>query len=246
MSSTEIRIAMWSGPRNISTALMRSWDARGDTAVCDEPLYACYLAATGADHPGRERIIEDGETDWARVVAMLTGKIPGGRPIFYQKHMAHHLLPEFGRTWLAALRHALLVRDPREMLASLARVTPHPRLDDTGLPQQCLLYDEVAQREGRAPPVLDAADVLRDPAGQLAALCAALGVPFRRSMLSWRAGPRPTDGVWAEHWYGEVERSTAFRPHGPKNIELPDRLAPLLDECRPYYERLHARRLVTS
>ncbi len=234
---------MWSGPRNISTALMRAWEARGDTAVCDEPFYAFYLAASGAAHPGRERVLERGETDWGRVVAALTGEIPEGKPIYYQKHMAHHLLPEIGRGFLASLRHAILIRDPEEMLASLARVTPHPKLEDTGLPQQCEIFDEVRRQHGREPPVLDAADVLKDPARRLAALCEALGVAYDASMLSWLPGRRPTDGVWAEHWYGEVERSTGFRPYRPRRVELPAHLAPLLEECRPFYSRLHARRL---
>ena len=169
---------MWSGPRNISTTLLRAWGARPDTFVCDEPLYAHYLLRTGAPHPGRERVIASHETDWRRVVDWLTGPVPGGKTVFYQKHMAKHLLPEVGRDWLDSLSHAFLIREPAEMLASFARVVPDPSLEDTGLPLQCELFEQVADRTGRAPPVIDSRDVLDDPAGVLARLCEALGVPY--------------------------------------------------------------------
>ena len=204
------RIAMWSGPRNLSTALMRAWGSRADTAVVDEPLYAAYLAATGADHPVRDAVIASQPTDWRRVADALTGPVTGGRAISYQKHMAHHLLPGVGRAWLRSLRHAFLIREPAGMLASLARVTPEAAPADTGLPQQAELFEQTADRLGHAPPVVDASDVLCDPAGTLAALCAALGVPYDPAMLAWAPGPRPEDGVWAPHWYAAVRASTGF------------------------------------
>jgi hypothetical protein len=239
-----IRIAIWSGPRNISTALLRSWGSRPDTFVCDEPLYAHYLKATGIDHPGRDEVLARHETDWRAVVAWLTGPVPEGRSIFYQKQMAHHLLPEIDRGWIGGLRNAFLIRDPSEMLASLARVLPEPRLEDTGLPQQCELFEAIGRAGGEAPPVIDARDVLVDPEGMLRSLCAALGVPFLSAMLSWEAGPRPTDGVWAGHWYGNVISSTRFQPYRPPAEPLPARLGALLDSCLPFYERLYNRRLI--
>lgn len=239
-----VRIAMWSGPRNISTALMRAWESRPDTIVCDEPLYAYYLAMTGKAHPGREAILRAHETDPERVTAWLTGEIPGGRRIFYQKHMAHHLLPGLDREWLGLLRHAFLIREPGEMLGSLIRVTPTPSLEDTGLPQQREIYEFALSRDGMPPPVIDARDVLENPRELLSALCNALGVPFLECMLAWEPGPRPTDGVWAEHWYASVEASTGFLPYRPKRATLPGRLDGLLEECREIYDRLHAHRLV--
>ncbi len=136
MSNAIRRIAMWSGPRNISTALMRSWGNRPDTVVWDEPLYAHYLLATGADHPGAEEVIRCHESDWRKVVARLVGDVPEGKSIFYQKHMSHHLLPEIDRGWLDRVTNVFLLRPPRHMLTSLVRILPHPSLLDTGLPQQ--------------------------------------------------------------------------------------------------------------
>ncbi|MEE8594971.1 MAG: HAD family hydrolase [Gemmatimonadota bacterium] len=241
--SDAVRIAMWSGPRNISTALMRSWGSRPDTYVCDEPLYAFYLLATGRDHPGRAEILREHDTDPDRVITWLTGRVPEGKRIFYQKQMAHHLLPGVERDWLSDVRHGFLIREPREMLTSLIRVTPDPCLDDTGLPQQWKLFERAAAETGSSPPVIDARDVLEDPAGLLVALCGALDVPFMECMLSWEPGPRPTDGVWAKHWYASAEASTAFRPYRPKPDRVPAGLQGLLDECRPIYDRLYAERL---
>ena len=238
-----LRLAMWSGPRNISTALMRSFGSRADSYVCDEPLYAHYLRATGLEHPGGEEIVAHHEADWRRVVDWLTGEIPQGKTIFYQKHMAHHLLPEIGRGWLDLLTHAFLIREPPEMLTSLARILHHPRVEDTGLPQQLELFRAVRERTGAPPPVIDSRDVLEDPGATLRLLCEAVGIPFREAMLSWPPGPRDTDGIWAKHWYDAVERSTGFQPYRPKEEPVPEALTPLLEECMPYYRELHERRL---
>lgn len=238
-----VRVAMWSGPRNISTALMRSFGSRPDTAVCDEPLYAVYLAHRPVEHPGRETILARCETDWRKVAAFLTGPVPEGREVFYQKHMAHHLLPEVGRDWLEPLTHAFLVRDPREMLLSLAKVLHEPTALDTGLPQQLELFREVERRTGRTPPVVDARDVLGDPARVLARLCAALDIDYTPRMLSWEPGLRPTDGVWAEHWYDEVARSTGFAPWRERAGELGEALERVHAECLGPYQELYAHRL---
>jgi hypothetical protein len=238
-----LRIAMWSGPRNISTALMRSWGNRPDTFVCDEPLYAHYLRATGRPHPGAEEVIRHHETDWRKVVALLTGDVPGNRPIFYQKHMAHHLLPEIDRSWLCEVSNCFLIREPREMLTSLIRITPYPTAADTGLPQQVEIFELVRRQSGIDPPVLEAKDVLDDPPRLLQLLCDRLGVDFREEMLQWTPGLRETDGIWAPHWYREVETSTSFRPYRPKSDPLPEEFADLYAECRGYYERLYRHRL---
>ncbi len=240
-----VRIAMWSGPRNLSTALMRAWGSRADTAVVDEPLYAAYLAATGLEHPAREAVLESQPVDWRAVAEALLGPVPEGKAVFYQKHMAHHLLPAVGRAWLGGLRHAFLIREPAGMLASLARVTPDVTAADTGLPQQVALFEQTAERLGHAPPVIDAADVLADPPGVLAALCAALVVAYDPAMLAWAPGPRPEDGIWAPHWYSAVYASTGFAaPRAPDEApDVPDALRGVLDACRPLYDGLTAHRL---
>ena len=234
---------MWSGPRNISTALMRAWGNRPDTAVCDEPLYAHYLLKTDVDHPGRDEVVAHHETDWRKVVASLTGPIPEGKRIYYQKHMAHHLLPEIDRGFLRHLTNGLLIRHPAEMLTSLTKVLPHPRLADTGLPQQLEILQFIEGATDSAPPIVDARDVLENPRRMLELLCIALGVEFSESMLSWPAGRRSTDGIWAQHWYAAVEKSTGFEPYRPKHEEMPEHLRPLLEECLGCYEALYAQRL---
>ena len=238
-----LRIAMWSGPRNISTAMMRAWENRGDCAVSDEPLYAAYLAATGIDHPGRHEIIAAGETDPERVVEALLGPPPGDAPIWYQKHMAHHLLPGMDHAWVHALTNVLLIRDPGEVVASYlksrATVTP----EDIGLPQQARLFDELAERGGTAPPVIDAADFLQAPEAYLRALCARFGIDFTDRMLAWPAGPRDSDGIWAPHWYAAVWASTGFEPWQPREVRLDGDAARVAEACRPAYARLRAHRL---
>ena len=238
-----LRLAMWSGPRTISTAMMRAWENRSDTIVCDEPFYAHYLLVTGIDHPGRDAIIAAHETNWRNVVSTLTGPLPRGKSIFYQKHMAHHLLPEIDRSWLYEVTNCFLLRDPREMLASLTKVTPNPTLADTGLPQQSEIFQRVREASGATPPVVDSRDVLLDPRAMLAALCQAVAAPFDDAMLHWRPGTRDTDGAWARFWYDSVIRSTGFEPYAPRSERLPQRYHKLLDQCQPYYDRLHACRL---
>ena len=244
--SPDIRIAMWSGPRTISTALMRSWESRGDTFVCDEPLYAHYLAATGTAHPGRDEIMRRCETDWRRVATWLSGPVPNGKSIFYQKHMAHHLLPGMSGEWMTGLRHAFLIRDPEEMLISLSKVMPEPRIEDTGLPQQVDIFRRTCESRHAVPPVIDARDVLEDPRRFLERLCGALGVEFSTRMLSWRAGPRATDGAWAPYWYANVEASTCFNAYEPPTSALPSRLRALEQRCRTYYDELYQHRLTAS
>ena len=244
-----LRLAMWSGPRNISTAMMRSWGNRNDCTVVDEPLYAYYLATSGKPHPGAAEVIAAGQPNWQKVVADLT---LGHRPqagmesaaIYYQKQMTHHLLPEMDRAWLGKLTNCFLIRNPKEVLVSYSKVIETPTLEDTGFPQQAEIFDWVRVHAGRIPPVLDAADVLKNPRRFLGLLCDALGIDFQESMLSWPAGPRATDGVWAKYWYGEVEKSTGFRAYQSKVIDLPAHLADLNSECQTYYDRLYMNRLV--
>jgi hypothetical protein len=232
-----VRLAMWSGPRNISTALMRSWENRADTRVVDEPLYAYYLNETQLDHPARERVIAAGETSWRAVVEELTAPVDG---VYYQKHMTHHLIPQLPRDWIPALTNVLLIRDPGEVIASYVRSRANVVAEDIGLVQQAELYDQL----GTDVPVIDAADFLRDPEGYLRWLCAHVGVEFTGRMLHWPPGPRDSDGVWAPHWYDAVLASTGFETYRPRPVELHGSALEAADRSRPHYERLHAARLL--
>ena len=245
MPGEPIRIAMWSGPRNISTAMMRSFGARPDTAVSDEPFYAAYLAATGLDHPMREEVLASQPQDWREVVSQLLAGVPGGKPIWYQKHMTHHMLEGFGREWLGRVRSAFLIRDPAAVLASYVQKREGVTLADIGIVQQRELFEREAERLGRAPPVLEGNDVLANPAGMLARLCDALEIPYTDAMLSWPAGRRETDGVWAPAWYATVEQSTGFAPPATSKspVRLPGNLRGIADEARPHYEALKAHKL---
>ena len=237
---TPIRIAAWSGPRNISTAMMRAWENREDCVVSDEPMYAHYLHVTQLDHPARDEVIAAGDTDLQRVVDTLRGPIPDGRAVWYQKHMSHHVLPGMNTAWVHDLTNVFLIRDPALVVASYVKSRAEVVPTDIGLLQQAELFDAVAQRLGHAPPVVDAERFLKAPEAQLRVLCSALGVPFTPRMLSWPAGPRASDGVWAPHWYDAVWKSTGFEPWRDKRVPLPPELATVAEACRGAYDALLA------
>ena len=238
-----IRIAMWSGPQNISTAMMRAWGNRPDTVVIDEPFYAYYLRATGKKHPGTHEVIASGETDWRKVITQLMGPIPNAKRIFFQKQMAHHLLPEVDREWLGAVTNCFLIREPREVIASYVKKREDPALQDLGFMQQAEIFDFVRVRTSSIPPIVDSKDVLENPERMLRLLCEAVGLEFSESMLSWPPGMRETDGVWAKHWYGEVAKTTSFQPYRPRHAKVPAHLHEIHEGCRECYERLHEYRL---
>ena len=238
-----LRIAMWSGPRNISTAVMRAWENRGDCAVSDEPLYAHYLAETGSDHPARDEVIADGETDWRKMTATLTGPIPGARAIWYQKHMTHHLLPQIDHAWIHRLSNAFLIRDPDEVVSSYLRTRNTVTPDDIGLPQERRLFDELADRAGAPPPVIDTDEFLHAPEAHLRAICGHFGIAFTERMLRWPPGPRDSDGIWAPHWYAAVWKSTGFEAPRGKAITLDSDAARVSEACRADYEHLRRYRL---
>lgn len=239
MSAAPLRIAMWSGPRNISTAMMRAFENRDDTAVVDEPFYATYLAATGLNHPMREEVLRSQSTDWRTVVEMLLGPGPQGAPIFYQKHMTHHMLPGIDTGWMSACNNVFLIRRPDEVIASFRAKHDEVALADIGVVRQAELFDLEAERLGRAPVVIDAADVSAAPEATLRALCAAIGIAFSERMLRWPKGRRASDGIWAPVWYDKVEQSTGFDARTVRtHITLPHDLALLSDAANPYYEKL--------
>jgi hypothetical protein len=235
-----VRIAMWSGPRNISTAMMRSFENRADCAVIDEPFYAAYLARTGIVHPMREAVLASQPHDPSAVIETLLGPVPGGATVFYQKHMTHHMIDGIDLDWMSACTNVFLIRAPEKVVASYARKREAMNFGDLGFARQAALFDREADRLGRAPPVIDADDVLADPAGVLRRLCVALGIAFSDRMVRWPAGRRDTDGVWAAHWYGAVEDSTGFSPPSESRVgDMPQDMAPAVD----MYQRLRQFRL---
>ncbi len=242
---TPVRIAMWSGPRNISTAMMRSFENRADAVVSDEPFYAAYLEDTGLQHPMRDEILFAQPRDWRSVVDIITGPVPNDRPVWYQKHMTHHMRPGFGRDWIDGMCNVFLIRPPEAVIASYIEKRADVTLDDIGFPQQVEIFDRVSDRLGRAPPVIEASDVLADPDGVMRRLCAACGIGFDEGMLAWPAGRRDSDGVWAPAWYDTVERSTGFsRARPDRQIgDLPQDLRRIAEAGRPLYERLATYRL---
>jgi hypothetical protein len=235
-----MKIAMWSGPRNLSTALMYAFAARPDCTVSDEPFYAAYLAATGINHPMRDEVIASQPTDPAKVAAHCTGPNPDGKPLWYQKHMTMHMVPSFDRGFLKDLTNVFLLRHPARVIASYAKKREAPTLEDIGFLQQAQLFDQVADLTGTAPPVITAEAIRANPRAALTTLCAALGIPFTEAMLHWPAGPKPYDGVWAPHWYNAVHRSTGFEdPEGPLP-DLPAEYQRLADAALAAHDHLAA------
>jgi sulfotransferase family protein len=233
-----MRIAMWSGPRNISTAMMYSFAARDDCAVWDEPFYAAYLTSTGLDHPMRREILAKGEPDAAKVIAACLGPTPDSAPVFYQKHMTQHMIPGLDRSWINDLTNVFLIRDPARVIASYAAKRQSPTLDDIGFRQQAELFDQVCQHTGKAPPVLDSHRIRKDPESALRKLCDTIDLPFQMAMLNWPEGGHKDDGVWASHWYGAVWQSTGFAGAEDAVPDVPDELGPVWEQAQFYYEKL--------
>ncbi len=238
-----VRIAMWSGPRNISTAMMRSFGNRADCAVIDEPFYGYYLDKTGIDHPMRREVLETMPHDWRPVAEALCGPVPGGKPVYYQKHMTQHMLDDMDWSWLDRVTNCFLIRDPDAVVASFAEKRAMPAEEELGFERQRRLFDFVRERTGRAPLVVDSADILNDPETVLSALCKTVGIPFDRAMLSWPAGKRQEDGVWGAHWYKSVEASTGFKPAEPRTIVVPDHLQAFAKRGREIYDYLYQQRM---
>ncbi len=246
-----LRLAMWSGPRNISTALMRAFENRADCAVVDEPFYGYYLQTTGLDHPAGEAVKASMSCDWREVARQLCEELPATADrdrctLFYQKHMTQHILPAMDMAWTDGLVNCFLIRQPRRIIASYARVRPEFALDELGFVQQWELFQRVADRLGAAPPVIDSAATLADPEGVLRALCERVGIPFSAAMLSWPAGSRDSDGVWAPHWYAAVEASTGFQAVNEQplaEVALPPQCEAMCEQAEAIYARLSAHAL---
>ena len=233
---------MWSGPRNISTALMRSFENRLDTFVSDEPFYAHYLKETGEEHPYRKETIQQGETNWDVVVEYITGDIPNRKKVWYQKHMAQHNIPGKDMEWIDQLHNILLIRDPREVISSYIKKYDITSVNQLGYSQQIRIFKMLMER-GLTHIIIDARNVLENPAGMIKELCKRLSIPFYKEMLSWQTGPRDSDGIWGKYWYGNVERSTGFQPTTENNDVLPAKYKCIIEECMEYYQQLYQHRI---
>ena len=218
--------------------MMRSFGSRSDTFVSDEPFYGCFLKDSGADHPTRDEVIAAMDCDWRSVMGSLSGATPDGSPVWYQKHMWHHMIGPIGYDDFAGFTHAFLIREPERMIASYLRKREDAQFQDFGMERQAEFFEREADRLGHAPPVVDANDVLADPKGVLSRLCGAIGIPWDPAMLAWRPGRRGTDGPWAPHWSGAVEARTGFGPAERNVVDLPDSAQRVAEQCRPYFERL--------
>lgn len=237
-----LRVNSWSGPRNVSTALMRSFSRRSDTTVVDEPLYGPYLATTNASHPGRDELLEVLDSDAQKVIdEMILG--PCDTDVLFLKQMVHHLTTDVDLTFLDRCVNIMLIRDPAEVISSLVKQLPEPTARDVGLDRQIELFRDLQSR-GQEPAVIDARHLLLDPEYVLRRLCEQIGLTWEPEMLSWPAGPHPADGVWAKYWYDNVQRSTGFEPYRAKGSDVPPRCRELLAECRDHYDELRAHAIV--
>ena len=238
-----IRIAMWSGPRNISTAMMRAWENRLDTFVVDEPFYAHYLSKNRVEHPGREEVLLNGEIDSYKVSQGLVKDISNSHKVYYQKHMAHHLLDSVNRDWMKDVINCFLIRNPKDMIISYSKIHSDITRDLLGIEQQKEIFDYVQNFTGEVPPVIDSKDVLLDPRGVLTKFCNRIGIDFSEKMLNWPKGSRDTDGIWGKYWYNNVINSTGFNPYTVKNSEVPDEYKSIYKESLKLYEDLHYLRI---
>ncbi len=239
------RIAMWSGPRNISTAMMRSWENRADTCVVDEPFYAYYLNRTRLLHPGFTEIINSQSVCYEEVAEMMS-RGDCSRPLQYQKHMTHHLFEDNDLAWTKKLKHAFLIRHPAEIVSSYTKVRGSCDLQDIGITQQLSLYKQILEITGQDIPIIDSNDVLREPKALMCRLCDRLGVPFSEPMLKWPPGKRASDGVWARYWYDSVEASTEFKAYRRPTLTLDTEQRSVVDEAMPFFDELYAQRLIPS
>ena len=238
-----MRIAMWSGPRNLSTAMMYSFGARADMAVVDEPFYAAYLSLTGIEHPMGDQIIASQPTDPSQVVSDLLGEVPDGKRHFYQKHMSQHMISQVPRDWVGDVTNVFLIRHPARVAASFSAKFDDPKLTDIGFVQQAELFDQLTQA-GANPIVIDSHDIRAEPEHMLRQLCRAIGLNWDSAMLNWPAGGHKDDGVWASHWYGAVHRSTGFAAAEGPLPDLTPAQAKLADQAMPYYEKLREFKLM--
>ena len=238
MKNSPKKIGMWSGPRNISTALMRSFENRSDTAVLDEPFYAYFLNETGIKHPIYKQVIQTYETSWKNISNTLTGPIPNGKSIWYQKLMTHHWVKNAPLDWLEKIHNCFLIRNPKQVIISYLKIHNNITPELIGLPQQLHIFNTVVKKTNKIPIVISSEDILENPKLMLELLCNLLDIPFSDQMLQWPKGTRDSDGIWGEYWYKNVVQTTSFKKPLNQTEKMSDRLANLLEECMSYYKQM--------
>ena len=236
-------LSLWSGPRNVSTALMYSFLQHPAIHVIDEPLYAHYLSKTSVSHPGDKEVLLTMEHDGEKVLKKIVSETKKFQIVFL-KNMAHHWIG-LDSSWLDKYDNIFLIRDPKQMLPSLVNQLPKPILRDTGLKTQVEIYDRL-QKQGKQPIIIDAKYLLKNPKKILRIVFKHLGLPFSTRMLKWPKGPKREDGIWAKYWYHNVHQSEEFTPYYAKKEPFPEHLNELLDECTPYYQYLTKRSIKTD
>ena len=237
-------IAMWSGPRNVSTAFMRSFENRSDCFVSDEPFYSYFLNETDLDHPLKDEIIKSGIIDYSQIIEYLTGPIPHSEKVWYQKHMAHHILPNDDISWIKSLNNCLLIRHPNEVMLSYLKKNEIDTVEQLGYVQQINIYNMLVHDLGTPPIVIDARNLLEKPEEMLIKICKNFQIDFNKKMLSWPSGPRGTDGIWGQHWYKQVESSTGFKPYIKNNEVIPSKYQTVYSECMKHYDFLYQNRII--
>ena len=239
-------IAMWSGPRNISTALMRSFENRSDCFVSDEPFYSYFLYKTGLKHPLSNEIIKSGLIKYNEIVKYITGPIPSSKSIWYQKHMAHHILEGEDLDWIKRMKNCLLIRHPNDVILSYLKKNDINSIQQLGYLQQIEIYKMLTKEMGTSPIIIDAQDLLKKPKKMLRQICKNLKIKFDDKMLLWPSGTRETDGIWGKYWYKQVEASTGFKPYIKTNKIIPHKYKILYNECMKYYDFLYQHRIILN
>jgi len=237
------RIGMWSGPRNISTALMRSFENRSDTAVIDEPFYAYFLNETGIKHPIYKEVIQNYDTSWRNVSNALIGPVPNDKNIWYQKLMTHHWVENAPLDWLEKIHNCFLIRNPKQVIISYLKIHNDITPELIGLPQQLHIFNAVIKNTNKIPIVISSEDILENPKLMLSRLCDLLDIPFSNQMLKWPKGNRKSDGIWGKYWYENVVQTTSFNKPEYRDEKFPDKFLNLLKECMYYYKEMEQHKI---
>ena len=232
-----MKIACWSGPRNISTALMRSWSSRSDTAVIDEPFYAYYLKEKQLKHPMYKEILNTYSTKYENIVKYLITDIPKNKKIWYQKHMAHHLINLDNIDWIKKFENCFLIRHPKEVINSYIAKNQLYNVKELGYPQQYEIV-KFLRKSGKSFIIIDSKDILTNPENALSKWCEKININFEKSMLNWEKGNHSTDGIWWKHWYENVIQSTSFQDFKKKDISIENKYDSIYNESMNYYNYL--------